>query len=274
MIRNYNGNVNRALLRGLHKLCMVNAADEKNLFEAFTQNGNVSFYENTDFLGLPDEMSNLITLTTESEISDYLKKHFAKKMDLFLQGKKTDSDYLLTAVISFIKEKGYFPIDEEMRKLECEAESKRLIDFPVDLTAPTRSTKEDLIKELLELSEEIFEARKLNKPKDIKTHVEPYYDELILTSDNFCITISWDRYYGQGNNSDYKLHVNINDDSDISGASFYSYGSETYITAKTWCGTKIDLPLENLITIHKKICELAEQEGIEFLTEIDYENLT
>lgn len=273
MIRNYNGTVNRTLLRGLHKLCMVNATDEKNLFDTYAQNGDVSFYENTDFLGLPDEMSNLITLKSESEISDYLKKHFEKKLDHFLHGKKTDTDYLLTAVITFIKEKGYFPIDEEMRKLECEAENKRLIDFPVDLTAPTRSTKEDLLKEVMELSEEIFEKRKLNKPKDIYTHVEPYWDQLSITTDNFYITISWDRYYGRGDNSDYKLTVSSYNNHDIYFTTLQHYGAEVFITAKNWCYKPIRLSLDQLIAVHKEICKIAELEGIEFLTEINYEEL-
>lgn len=273
MIRNYNGNVNRTLLRGLKKLCMVNAEDEKNLSNAYAKDGKVSFYENTDFFGLPDEMSELITLESQNEINDYLKKNLEKKLELFLHGKDTTSDYLLTSVISFIKEKGYFPIADEMRKLECEAESKRLIDFPVDLTAIMPSTKQNMLKEVMELCEEIFESRKSSNSKDIELHVEPYWDQLSITSDNFYVTISWDRHYGQGNNNDYRLSVRFKGDSDICVASFQSYGSEMYIISKDWCEKDIDLSVDHLIAIHQDICKIAEEEGIEFLTEIDYEKL-
>lgn len=273
MIRNYNGNVDRTLLRSLKKLCVVNVEDKKTLSDAYAKNGSVSFYENKDFFGFPDEFSKRITLKSENEISDYLKKYFEKKLDNFLHGKKAASDYLLSAVIKFIRENGYFPIDDEMRKLECEAEAKRLIDFPVDPTAIIPSTKQNTLKEVMELCEEIFETRNSSTPKDIRTHVEPYWDELGIDGNNFYVTISWDRYYGQGNNSDYKLTVRPKSNDDIHIASFQRYGKEMYITVKDWHDKRIDLSLDLLITIHKEICEIAELEGIEFLTEIDYEEL-
>lgn len=110
MIRNYNGNVNRAVMRDLRRLCDVNAENERNLFEAFAQKGGVSVYENLDpFTGCPDEMSNVVTMKSEAEIEEYLKKDFLKRIEGYLAYRKPAEDYLLSALIEFVKENGRFP---------------------------------------------------------------------------------------------------------------------------------------------------------------------
>ena len=110
MIRNYNGNVNRSAMRDLRKLCDVNAENERILFEAFDQKGEVSVYENLDpFTGCPDEMSDVVTMKSAAEIKEYLKKDFIRRVEGYLNHRKPAEDYLLSALIEFVKENGRFP---------------------------------------------------------------------------------------------------------------------------------------------------------------------
>jgi len=169
MIRNYNGNINRAVVRDLRRLCDVNAENERNLFEAFDQKGEVSVYENLDpFTRCSDEMSNVVTMKSEAEIQEYLKKDLLERLERCLGYKKTAEDYLLCALIEFIKTNGRFPEKDEMRQLEKNAEAKRIAELPSDVvTVPKEITEQDMAKEILELAEEIMEARRENNPKDI-----------------------------------------------------------------------------------------------------------
>ena len=279
MIRNYNGVVNHSTLRDLKRLCDVNAENFKNLSEAYAQDSEVSFYTNLDpIIGCPDEMSKLVTLKSEAEITDYLKKDFIERLEGYLGFRHPDKDYLLDELIGFFKENGgKYPSKDEMRKLEITAENKRVTELPADaVTAETPNTVQELLKETLELAEEIMEARRETKPDDILIHVEPYCDELGLSNDDFCATISWNRHYGVGNNSDYSLHVRMLDDEVVQTISIHQYGGKADVHAENWYQDSIDEKAltDCFVTIHKGMVEFAEEEGIEFLSEIDYSKIS
>lgn len=276
MIRDYNGNVNRAVIRDLRRLCDVNAENERNLFEAFAQKGEVSVYENLDpFTGCPDEMSDVVTMKSETEIKEYLKKDFLKRVEGYLDYKKPAEDYLLSALIEFIKENGKFPEKDVMRQLEKNAEEKRIAELPSDaVTAPKEMTEQDMAREILELAEEIMESRRENNPDDIVVRVEPYPESYWIETDDFKGNILHQRYYGSNDFHDYSCSIRIKGYHDVETISIgYSYGcgDPAYATPKDFCGEEIDVPVTAyLITIHKSIVEMAKAEGIEFTSEIDY----
>ncbi len=273
MIRNYNGNVNRAVVRDLRKLCDVNAENERNLFEVFDQKGEVSVYENLDpFTGCPDEMSTVVTMKSETEIKEYLKKDFLTRVEGYLDYRKPDEDYLLSALIEFVKENSRFPEKDAMRQLEKNAEAKRIADLPSDTIAtPKEITEQDMAREILELAEEIMESRRENHPEDIKVRVEPYPESYWIDTDDFQGNILHDRWYGFKDFRDYSCAIKIKGHHDIETISINYCGDEAYVTAKDFFDDEIEVPVTNyLITIHKRIVEMAKAEGFEFISEIDY----
>ncbi len=275
MLRNYNGNVDRAILRDLQRICKVNAENMENLLKENEKNGEVYFCTNM-FMNFPDEMSEAHTLKGETEIKEYLQKDAQERFDRYLSDKNPAEDYLLSSVVEYIKENGKFPSKDEMRQLEQTAEAKRVAECPINTTAQTTTTIQDVMKEILELSAEIMEIRREINPKDIYVHDEPCYDELRIENDEFYALIEWNRYYGQGNIYDYMLRIEFRNDKDINIVSIYSYTNDGKISAsaKNWCDNKVDLEIDRLITIHKGIVKFAEQEEFEFVSEIDYTKLT
>lgn len=282
MIRNYNGNVNRAILRNLEKLCNVNSENKKILMDALTEKGEVSFFTNLDpFTGFPDEMSEVRTLKSEEEIREYLKKDFEIRLTRYLKGKDT-GDYLLSSLIEIIKENGaVFPNKEEMKKLEEAAEAKRVAELPANTTTANANTRAGLLKEILELAEEIMESRRKSNPKEISSHVEPYHDVMNLYSNKFKATIKWDRWHfvKRQDSKAYSMQVEIRDDDEHLFISFYyEYDGTVVVCTKDWIkevfvvGPKI--LNRYLIIIHQEIVETAKEHGIEFETEIDYETIS
>lgn len=277
MIRNYNGNVNRSVMRDLRKLCDVNAENERILFDAFDQKGEVSVYENLDpFTGCPDEMSDVVTMTSEEEIKEYLKKDFIGRVEGYLNHRKPAEDYLLSALIEFIKENGRFPERDGMRQLEKNAEEKRIAELPSDaITARKEITEQDMAREILELAEEIMESRRENNPDDIVVRVEPYPESYWIDTEEFQGNILHERYYGSKDFHDYSCAIRIKGYHDVETISIYychGGGDPALVTAKDFCDDEIDVPVTNyLITIHKSMVEMAKAEGIEFTSEIDYD---
>lgn len=271
MIRNYNGNVNRAVVRDLRKLCDVNAENKRDLFEAFHQNGEVSVYENLDpFTGCPDEMSNVVTMKSETEVKEYLKKDFIGRVERYLDHRKPAKDYLLCALIEFIKENGRFPEKDGMRQLEKNAEAKRIAELPSDtVTVPKEITEQDIAKEILELAEEIMESRRESNPDDIVWRDEPYPESLWIETDDFQGNILHVSWYGYKDFRDYSCAIKMRDYQRISIN--YCSDSTAYATAKNFLGEEVEISVTNyMITIHKGIVEMAKEAGIDFTSEIDY----
>ncbi len=277
MIRNYNGNVNRSAMRDLRKLCDVNAENERILFEAFDQKGEVSVYENLDpFTGCPDEMSDVVTMKSAAEIKEYLKKDFIRRVEGYLNHRKPAEDYLLSALIEFVKENGRFPEKDGMRQLEKNAEEKRIAELPSEaITAPKEITEQDMAREILELAEEIMESRRENNPDDIVVRVEPYPESYGIDTEEFQGNILHERYYGSKDFHDYRCAIRIKGYHDVETITIgycYSSSNEVYVNAEDFCDKELDVPVTSyLITIHKSMVEMAKAEGIEFTSEIDYD---
>ena len=187
MIRNYNGNVNRGVVRDLRRLCDVNEENKKSLFETFNQKGEVSVYENLNpFTRCSDELSNVVTMKSEAEIQRYLKKDFSKRLEGYLEFKKPEQDYLLSALLEFIRQNHKFPERNEMRQLEKDAEAKRIAELPPHtVTAPQVITEQDMAREILELAEEIMESRRESNPADIVIRIEPYPESYYIDTEKF-----------------------------------------------------------------------------------------
>lgn len=277
MIRNYNGKVNRALIRDLRKLCGVNAENERNLFEVFDKNGEVSVYENLDFFGCPDEMSTVVTLKTETEVKKYLKKDFAKRVDGYLSHKEPDKDFFLNALIEFVKANARFPERDAMRQMEKDAESKRVAELHTSNECVKKEiTIQDIALEILELAEEIMESRRENNPKDIDTPVEPYPERLWIETDEFQGSILYAKYYGYKDFRDYSCAIRFKGYRDVKTITIgYCSDGTPVIRAEDFFEKKLDVSItEYLIIIHKSIVEMAKKTDFEFESEIDYQKFS
>lgn len=272
MIRNYNGSVNRTVLRTLKALCDKNAKNKDRLLEILYQKGEVSVYENLDpFTGCPDEMSTVVTMKNEAEVEKYLKKDFLRRVNNYLHYHATTKDYLQSAVIRFVKKYGIYPDKCTMKQLEKEAEAKRVAASPSKAdVAPKKITEQEIAKEILELAEETMEARRERKPEDIFVHVEPYDDELSLLTDEMDLTIRWDRYEGIGDCTDYRCVATIKKNG--IRKIFFQYlcdGAASFRTDFSHFQEQDEL-MQTLFSVHKFIAEMAEKEGVEFTSEIVY----
>lgn len=277
MIRNYNGKVNRAVIRDLRKLTHVNAENERNLFEVFDEKGEVSVYENLDFFGFPDEMSTVVTLKTEAEVKEYLKKDFAKRVDGYLSHKEPDKDFLLSALIEFVKENARFPERDAMRQMEKDAEAKRIAELPTSNECVKKEiTIQDIALEILELAEEILEFRRENEPKSVFTPVEPYPERSWVETDEFEGNILHQKYYGWKDFRDYSCAIRIKGYRDVETIMIeYCSDGTPVITPKNFMDKELDVSVtEYLITIHKGIVEMAKKTELEFESEIDYQKLS
>ncbi len=279
MIRNYNGDVNRSVLRDLKKLCNVTAENRQKLLEKLEKNGKVSFYTNLNpFFDGPDEMSDVVTLKNEAEVEEYLKADFEERLGNYLHYRNPAKDYLLDATIEYIKENGgNYPDKDKMTELEFEAEAKRK-DEQVSTKSQPLSAKELLLKEILELTEDILEARRETKPEDICKHVEPYDDELhITTDDKFEAVLMWDRHEGCGDSSDYRLKVWMQNDSLVREI-FFSYrcAGNACVRATDDCSNNVEIKriMDRIITVHRGMINIAKQEGLEVTSEVDYGKLS
>jgi len=287
MIRNYNGDINRTILRNLKKICDVCDENFENLLERYMLDGKVSFYTNLcPFTGTPDFASKGRTLKSYGEIEAFIKTDLHNRLNMFLDCQTVWyepehngdflNDYLFSEVYEFILDHARYPNKEEMRELEYVAELKRILASPEEEIQKKPITEKDIVKEILELSEEIIESRRETKPRDIWVHVEPYPDDLEIDSENFGAVFKYNRYDACGNSTDYYLDVFFKDHMystrKVYRVDFRCYTEGRYeIFAQNCNDLELDLPKEKLIMVHKGIVEMAIAEGIEFLSEVDYQ---
>lgn len=137
-------------------------------------------------------------------------------------------------------------------------------------------TEQLAMKEILQLCACIMDSRRKTKPEDIFIPVEPYKVTLNIKYETFYGVIKYDIYYGCGEICDYSLMIDFIESMDgIRTVSFltYSKNGEVDACAKDMDNEEIELTADCLIEIHKGIVNLAKAEGIEFLSEVDYQKL-
>ena len=275
MIRNYNGKINRAMMRDLRKICEMFAENEQNLLEVFKNNGKVMVYENYDtILNYSENMLSVITLTKESEIEEYIKNSFMKMLNEYLKYKMPIRDYFMNALIEFVKENGKFPEKDAMTQLEKNAEKKRISKLSNNIrNVQNKLTKHDIIKEVLELAEEIIEARLVTNPKDISVNVKKFSEELTILDDKIDLVIK-----SEGNDDytdDYNysclfyIKEKINIVNNIDNILFY-YRSDGIADVAVEGLRSDNISTNVLLCMHKFIVKKAREEEIEFTSEIDY----
>lgn len=149
--------------------------------------------------------------------------------------------------------------------------------MPNDQTSSSKEiTEQDIITEILELAEEIIEARRITNPDDIFVHVEPYDDELTIADNHIHLVISWKRYYGYKDSRDYRCLAYFRKEVDIATdidnvLFYYRYDGTADIEVKGWSSSDMDISINTLLSLHQFIVKMAKKEGIEFTSEIDYE---
>lgn len=277
MIKNYNGNVSRKVLGDLRKICDVNLKNRESLLENFAKDGVVSFYVNLDpFTGAPDEMTEIVTLKSEVEVEEYLKKDFKERLNGYVEYRQLDNDPLVQSIVSYLMQNnGIYPERDVMRELETAAEEQRKIALP-ETETQTISVKDKLLKEILELTEVVMEARRETNPDDIWKHVEPYEDELhITTCDDFEAVLMWDRHEGCGDSTDYKLYALMQKDH-MKISFLYRYDGDVSVSVRDDRNQHVDVEdiWNHIITVHKGMLEIAKKEGLEVTSEVNYEELS
>ncbi len=277
MIKNYNGKVSRRVLGDLRKICDVNEENRNNLLEKLAKDGEVSFYVNMDpFTGCADELSDVVTLKSEAEVEKYLKKDFKARLDGYIEHRHLADDPLIQSIVSYLTENnGVYPERDTMRELEIAAEEKRKMALS-ETETQTIDAKDLLLKEILELTEVVMEARRETNPDDIWQHVEPYDDELhITTCDDFEAVLMCEAHYSRGDSTDYKLYALMQRDH-VKISFLYCYDGEVSVSVKDdWNqGVDVEVMWDRFITVHKGMLEIAKKEGLEVTSEVDYEELS
>lgn len=277
MIKNYNGKASRRVLGDLRKICDVNEKNRESLIEKLAKDGEVSFCVNLDpFTGCPDELSDVMTLKSEAEVEEYLKKDFKERLDMYIKHRQLDNDPLVQSIVLYLMENdGVYPERNVMRELETAAEEQRKMTLTETATQPI-SVKDKLLKEILELTEVVMEARRETNPDDIWKHVEPYDDELhITTYDDFEAVLMWDRHEGCGDSTDYKLYALMQKDH-MRISFLYRYDGDVSVSAEDDWKQYVDVEdiWDHIITVHKGMIEIAKNEGLEVTSEVDYEELS
>lgn len=266
MIKNYNGNAPTHVIWGLQKLCEVNAVNMETLMKTFKEKGAVSFYINLDIFGLPDEMSEIKTLNSEEEIREYLKHDFENRLNIFLS-RNNINDYLVNSLVEFVRvNNGTFPNDEEMKQLEKAAEEKRLANLSHS-TSPI--TKQPLLREIFELAKQIMELERSKSPTNIISHFEPYWDELKLQTDLLYFNILLDKELDP---PQYFCNIRIKDE-DVTKSLRLSLNKDGTLNVTHILNSQTDTSLDRFIAIHKEVLSIAKKQGIEFVSEIDYQTL-
>ncbi len=272
MLKNYNGAVNRSVLRGLKKVSKSNAETSEYLYSVLNSYGEVSVYTNLCLTADCHEEYRTVILKSEADVKEYLKKDLEQRLENYLQEWRLKADFLLTAVISFLKEnEGRYPNKEEMRQLEIAAENERIASAPLETkTEPPANWM--ILKEILELAEEIMETRWENNPKDFFA-LHPYTDRLNLSNKDCDITIEWRKVYR--NNRDYSCEIGI-DGYQIH--LFYCNDTDPDLYVKNWGNKSVALEdvkdlNQYMIQVHQFIVEVAQREEIEFVSEVDYEKI-
>ena len=275
MIRNYNGKINRAMMRDLRKICEMFAENEQNLLEVFKNNGKVMVYENYDtILNYSENMLSVITLTKESEIEEYIKNSFMKMLNEYLKYKMPIRDYFMNALIEFVKENGKFPEKDAMTQLEKNAEKKRISKLSNNIrNVQNKLTKHDIIKEVLELAEEIIETRLVTNPKDISVNVKKFSEELTILDDKIDLVIKSEGNYDYTDDYNYSclfyIKEKINIVNNIDNILFY-YRSDGIADVAVEGLRSDNISINVLLCMHKFIVKKAREEEIEFTSEIDY----
>ncbi len=275
MIRNYNGKINRAMMRDLRKICEMFAENEQNLLEVFKNNGKVMVYENYDTIW--DYSENILTvveLTKESEIEEYIKNSFMKMLNEYLKHKMPIRDYFMKSLIEFVKENGKFPGKDAMTQLEKNAEKKRISKLSNNIrNVQNKLTKHDIIKEVLELAEEIIEARLVTNPKDISVNVKKFSEELTILDDKIDLVIKSEGSCDYTDDYNYSclfyIKEKINIINNIDNILFY-YRSDGIADVAVEGIRSDNISTNVLLCMHKFIVKKAREEEIEFTSEIDY----
>ena len=242
----YNGSINRELYWRLKDLCAKHAK------------GKVK---------LQDELERMM--------------NYRKGMTSF------QKEYLIKEVAVFIGKKGVWPNKIQMRDLQKAAEQNRVAklswrDVKRDLRSivfPGRITSQDVMLEILQLSEQIFETRRENKPKDIRSSVSNYPESLSIENDDFGAFIDWHRdSAGVGKDPGTCDYVLI---AALSNGDHFVFKQDT-MQSGVDCVANEEL-LENadfqstamrtrLLTIHQALFRMAKQEGVIFESEIAPQN--
>lgn len=280
MIRNYNGPVNRSFIRALQELCREYVKPRSELFGKLAQEGTLNLATNLDFFGEVDCCSVKHTLSTEDDVQAFITGLISKKINALRDYcYNVEKDPFTELLIKFIiNSGGYFPAENELRAMYGEAEHIRLEADTETESAPL-TPLQMLMKECLELAEEIMERTRAKNPDAITIRTQDYDDFMDFEGDHVGGTLYWNRwnyrYFGTEYSvvfgcGDHKRYVKLKyeyDDEEIPiylVRYYYREDDEKF-------GDDDEYAVRLLIDLHKDLSKLASELGFEFISEVDYD---
>ncbi len=278
MIRTYNGNINRQSIYDLKKICAANAHDKETLKEECEKYGSIIVCSHLNpFTGLPDIFSPELTLCTEKDIEECVHDYFLERLEVYLKIHPTQKDPLLEALLSYVqKHFGCFPNKEEFKQMEIKAEEKRLSKSSQKTTIlPPPITEQLLLREILEMAEEIFAVYSDTIPKARKEYDDFEYFPI---QSGLKGAISHKILFPKNCFLDYTCMVEMAGEKKepiFITITYYPNGN-AYCYAEDILDQELDIPLTaKLITIHQTFLNMLQEYGISLKSEIsNYQDIT
>jgi hypothetical protein len=245
------------------KLCKEKAEKRKRLLEKLTEDGEVS--DSYSY-----ELQSSKILESKDEIENFLQEELLIKLEDEIRSiPEEEKDYVLNRLVNFIKANYRFPNSEEISEIEKEAEKERISKLPPEtsnVAVKKELTQKNIVDEILEIAEEIFKRRSIIDPKSIVEHVDEYDDALELIGNDFDLIIKFDTYFGLDNSRAYSCSVKL-----PYGKEVWMYLGNIYtrISIAYLGDEKCNLPIEQLLSIHKFMMEKANEDGLECMSELD-----
>ena len=285
MIRNYNGPVSRSFIRALRGMCKASVPIREDLFNALKGQMPLHIWCNLYWFGEVDLASYIETLHTEEDVQAFITKKIEEKIN-FLRTwyfNVIDDPFTEMLIRFIIDSGGYFPADKELTEMYGNAERVRLEALKSkNVESSPLTPLQMLMKECLELAEEVMERKRAIDPNSIKERTQDYDDYTYFQGDYVSGTLFWNRWnscifgteysvkFGCG---DLERYITLKYEYDDSEVPIYIV--KYYSDRHRRFNDDDEYAVRLLIDLHKDLSKQATELGFEFISEVeDYETVT
>ena len=286
MIRNYNGPTIRYVIWLLKDQCKKLAEAREGLFTKLKSKGIFKVATNLGPFGEADCCSNVVTLTNAEDIQIFLEALMKEKIDaiLYFYPSATNDPFTKMLIDLILANGGYFPNKEKLKQMYGEAEALRLSLLSKNAEKVSSLTPFDmLLKECLELAEEVMELTRQKNPDLITVRTEDYpdYMEFFDEENNIYANIFWDRWADPHHNTDHSISVKFMNEWNreiFLDHEYHDPDSFEFVVTHHSDDPFVDdneYAVRLFIALHKALCKAATDLGFEFLSEVEtYDNIT
>lgn len=271
MIWNYNGNQNFYGIRKLRdKICPELASKRRKLLSQLASEGSFRCYwfSEVRIISSNDDIEKAMEFLTNLQIAALTDAYPDLTEDPF-------TDMLLDFVL---KHRGVFPNEEDLKQMYGEAEAVRLAG-PEKREASSVSPFQLLCIECLQMVIRIMEAAYVAPSRLVKD--TETYDYMYVTGEQTSAKFVWDFEHYHHTNADYSVVFALKgdnlrkirlDDSDDENPTRYTV---IYPLGTTRSEPENKYVLRAIIALHKDLCKMATDFGLEYLSEIeDYSKIS